>query len=116
MNRILLDQNAPVGLRRALVGYEVSTAFQMGWHALSNGELLAAAETAGFHVMITCGQNIRYEQNMAGRRISLICLSTNNWDIIRNDMSRIVAALGQSQPGAVHLVEFAFPKRRNPTR
>jgi len=46
----------------------------------------------------------------------LICLSTNNWDIIRNDMSRIVAALGQSQPGAVHLVEFAFPKRRNPTR
>ncbi len=57
--RILLDQNAPYGLRNSLPGYEVKTAYQMGWADLSNSDLLREAEVARFAAMVTCDQNIR---------------------------------------------------------
>ena len=53
MRRILLDANMPRGLRALLHDYDVQTARQMGWDRLTNGDLLAAAESAGFDVMIT---------------------------------------------------------------
>ena len=51
--RVLFDQGAPAPLRRFLAGHEVRTAFEMGWDTLSNGELLRAAESAGFGVLVT---------------------------------------------------------------
>jgi len=42
--RIPFDQGTPVPLRNYLAGHEVSTAAEMGWSTLSNGELLNAAE------------------------------------------------------------------------
>jgi hypothetical protein len=42
--RILFDQGTPVPLRHHFSGHMVSTAFEMGWSALANGDLLAAAE------------------------------------------------------------------------
>ena len=52
--RILLDQNAPIGLRRALADHEVVPAGRMGWAAVTNGDLIRAADAAGFTVLITC--------------------------------------------------------------
>jgi hypothetical protein len=49
--RVLLDQGTPVPLRRFLTQHEVSTAFERGWSMLKNGELLVAAESAGFAVL-----------------------------------------------------------------
>jgi hypothetical protein len=49
----------------------------MGWGALANGELLAAAEDAGLDVMITGDQNIAYQQNLEGRKLALVVLETN---------------------------------------
>ena len=76
MTRILFDQNVPVGLRRHLAD-EVSTAYENGWHELRNGELLDAAESARFDVFLTCDQSIRHQQNLAGRKIAIIVLLTN---------------------------------------
>jgi len=42
--RIVFDQGTPAPLRLVLDGHEVSTAFELGWSRLDNGELLAAAE------------------------------------------------------------------------
>ena len=42
--RVLFDQGAPAPLRGALTAHVVSTAYEMGWSALSNGDLLDAAE------------------------------------------------------------------------
>jgi hypothetical protein len=46
--RILLDECVPVGMGRKLLGHDVSTAPEMGWAGVKNGELLARAVEAGF--------------------------------------------------------------------
>jgi hypothetical protein len=42
---------------------------------LKNGDLLEAAEAAGFDVLITVDQSIPAQQNLTGRKISLLILS-----------------------------------------
>lgn len=46
--RIILDHNTPAPVRYWLIGHAVETAYERGWAELINGELLAAAEAAGF--------------------------------------------------------------------
>ena len=78
--RILFDKNVPVGVRRFLAGHEVCTFVEMQRHPqLENGELLSAAEAAGFDVLITSDQNIVYQQNLTGRRLALVVLGSNIW-------------------------------------
>ncbi len=73
--RILFDKNVPVGVRRFLAGHEVRTFIGMQLHPqLENGELLDAAETAEFHVMITSDQNMGYQQKLTGRKLALVVL------------------------------------------
>jgi hypothetical protein len=50
--RILLDENALLGLRRLLTGHDVATAARLGWSTIQNGGLIRAAEEAGFAVLI----------------------------------------------------------------
>jgi hypothetical protein len=54
----------------------------MGWGALKNGELIAKAEQT-FEAMIKCDQNLKYQQNMAGRRLAILVLPINDWPTIR---------------------------------
>ena len=56
--RILFDQGTPVPLRNALIGHAVSTAFEMGWSTLVNGDLLAAAESQ-FAALVTTDHNTK---------------------------------------------------------
>ena len=55
------DQGTPVPLRRSLTGHTVSTAFDMGWSQLSNGELLEVAERE-FDAFVTTDRNLRCQQ------------------------------------------------------
>jgi hypothetical protein len=41
-----------------------------------NGDLVALAEEAAFDVMVTADQNLSYQQNMKGRKLALVVLST----------------------------------------
>ena len=54
------------------------TAAQQGWDTLKNGELLAAAEADGFDVLLTTDKNMRYQQNLAGRKIAVVVLGSSN--------------------------------------
>lgn len=112
MPRILLDANLPLGLKLVLRGHEVATAFEMGWSLLTNGALIEAAERAGFNVMITADQNIAYQQNLTGRMLAIIELSTNHWPTIRPDVARLVAAVEAIRPGDYVTVAFPKPPRR----
>jgi hypothetical protein len=56
----------------------VQTTAQRGWDKLKNGELLKAAEDAGFDVLLTPDKNIRYQQNLAIRRVALVVLGNRN--------------------------------------
>ncbi len=63
-------------MHKLLTGHECSTAQKCGWGGVKNGELLEHAEDQ-FDVFITADQNIRYEQNLTGRKIAILQLSTN---------------------------------------
>jgi hypothetical protein len=72
---ILFDHVTPRGIARFLEGHSVTTAKDRGWDRLSNGDLLAAAERAGFDLLLTADKNMRYQQNLQGRRIAIVVLS-----------------------------------------
>lgn len=113
--RILLDQNTPIGLRRALPEHDVAHADELGWGKLRNGDLIQAAEHDGFAVMITCDRNLRYQQNLAGRRIAMIVLSGGGWPTIRTHLDRVLAAIEAAEPGSYSVVAFPRPiLRRRP--
>jgi hypothetical protein len=97
--KILFDQGVPVPLRQELPGWEITTAYRMGWNNLSNGALLKAAEEAGFTVFVTTDQNLRYQQNLKERRIAILVLPTTRWPEIKPHAGKIREALGQMQPG-----------------
>ena len=75
--RILLDECVPWPMHKLLAGHECTTAQKRGWGGITNGDLLRLAETE-FDLFITSDQNIRYQQNLAGRRGAIIELSTND--------------------------------------
>ena len=57
----------------------MTTAYEQGWSDLSNGELLKAAEEAGYHVFITTDQNLRYQQNLSERSLAIVVLLSTSW-------------------------------------
>ena len=97
--RILFDQGTPVPLRRQLSGHTVSTAFEMGWSDLSNGDLLAKAESL-FDLMLTTDQNLRYQQNLTGRKLAIVVMPTTNWPEIQKHASEVASAVSNTKPGA----------------
>ncbi len=93
----------------------MSTAADQGWAELTNGDLLAAAEQSGFAVLITADQNIRYQNNLTGRMIALLVLSTNTWRVLRDHPRLITDAANRARPGSYEKVEFPrSPRRRRP--
>lgn len=70
--RVLFDQGTPVPLRRLLRNNQVETAFERGWHTLTNGELLAAAERDGFEILLTTDKNLRYHKTPRADRSRLL--------------------------------------------
>jgi predicted nuclease of predicted toxin-antitoxin system len=82
--KILLDECVPWPMRKMLANHECSNPFRYGWNGVTNGELLKLAENE-FELFITADQNLRYQQNLSGRRIAILELSTN-------DLRRILAA------------------------
>ena len=105
--RILFDQGTPVPLRRYLAGHHVLTAFEQGWGALQNGELLRTAEADGFEAIVTTDQNLRYQQNLAERRLAILVLRTTDWRLIRQHTDYVVAAVDNLVSG--DYVELPFP-------
>jgi hypothetical protein len=98
--RVLFDQGTPVPLRHALIGHSVETAFELGWSTLQNGVLIAAAEAEGFEVLLTTDKNLKYQQNLAGRRLAVVVLSTTSWPRIRAAAARVLEAVESARPGS----------------
>ena len=115
MSYVLLDQNAPRGLRAILSAHDVRTALQMGWDALENGELIAAAEKTGFDVMVTADQNLIYQQNLTGRRLALVVLQSNHWPVVQAHVHLVVQAVNAATAGSYRAISFDRPAlRRRP--
>lgn len=80
---ILLDHSTPAPLRYELEGHLVVEAVERGWERLANGALLDVAEAAGFEVFVTADKNIRHQQNLTGRKISIVALGNAQWTVLR---------------------------------
>jgi len=98
--RVLFDQGTPAPLRDALVGHSVETAFELGWSTLQNGALMAAAESRGFDVFLTTDKNLKYQHNLAGRRLAVVVLSTTSWPRIRSAATKVLEAVSSAGPGS----------------
>ena len=97
--KVLFDVNMPRPLRRELPGHEVITAQKMGWGELENGDLIDAAEKAGFDVLVTADRNLRYQQNLTGRRLGIVVLPSNKLRVLRTIAPDIRRTRDALKPG-----------------
>ncbi|HXI70108.1 MAG TPA: hypothetical protein VNN22_07095 [Verrucomicrobiae bacterium] len=96
--KILFDECMPQPLRRLLAEFEISTAQEMGWGRVKNGELLKRAEGV-FDVFLTADQQLKYQQNLKGRQLAILVLSTNRWPQVRAKTPEIITAIQSLRPG-----------------
>ena len=98
--RIVFDQGTPAPLRGFLAGHAVSTAYELGWSTLKNGELLRLAEAQGFDVLVTTDTNLKYQQNLAGRKIAIAVLLSTSWPRIQRKAQEIAVCISGLTEGA----------------
>lgn len=97
--KVLFDVNMPRPLRRELPGHEVVTAQVMGWSELENGDLIEAAESEGFEVLLTADPNLRYQQNLTHCRLAILVLPSNKLRLLKQIAAGIRDALSTINPG-----------------
>jgi hypothetical protein len=105
--RILFDQGTPAPLRSHLAPHQVSTAFELNWGQLKNGDLLSEAEKAGFDVLVTTDQNLKYQQNLSTRRIGVVVIDTTSRPRIKKGVAGVADAVNRIGPRGY--VEVAIP-------
>lgn len=104
--RVLLDHGTPAPLISFLQDHDVEKAKDLGWDTLTNGELLNAAEKAGFEVLLTTDKNIRHQQNLLLRHIALVVLANPRWPVVQLYVDRVVHAVNTATPGSYTEVDI----------
>ena len=101
--RVLLDECVNAGLRNYLSDHDCLTARYAGFAGLENGQLLTAAETAKFDVVLTVDRGFEYQQNVGQRKIAVIIFCGRS--ILLEDLLTLVpdclAHLGSIRPGQI---------------
>jgi hypothetical protein len=88
--------------------HAVTEAGDRGWDRISNGDLLEAAESAGFDILLTTDKNMRYQQNLTGRRISIVVLGNSQWPVVRLHLDKVAAAVNAATPGCFAEVDIPY--------
>lgn len=96
--RILLDECVPWPMRKLLKEHTCTSVQAQGWSGIRNSDLLARAE-ADFDILVTADQNIVYQQNLTGRTIAILELSTNDLRRILASATLIQKAIESIDPG-----------------
>lgn len=103
---ILFDHGTPAPLALFLTEHIVRKTKDLGWDTLANGELLKVAEEAGFELLLTTDKNIRYQQNLTGRKIAILVLANPRWPVVRRYVQRVVRAVNAASAGTYTEVEI----------
>ena len=99
--KILLDECLPLDLRHSFPDHEAHTAQWAGLKGKKNGELLLAAELAGYDVLLTVDQGLPHQQSSASRKLSIMLVRsrTNQLEDLLLLVGAILDALETIQPG-----------------
>jgi hypothetical protein len=108
---ILFDHSTPAPLASYLTEHSVTKAKDRGWDRLSNGDLLSEAEKAGYDLLLTADNNMRYQQNLTGRKIALVVLSTPQWPRVQLHIDKITAVINLVKPGGYAEVDIPYSKK-----
>ncbi len=103
--KILQDECVPWPMHRLLIGPECRTAQQCGWGGIKDGRLLQRAENE-FGLSITSDSNLRYPQNLAGRKIAILELSNNKLRRIETAVDTLRASAQSINPGEFRQLEI----------
>jgi hypothetical protein len=101
---IIFDENVPWPLSRHLASYKVSSVQKEGWAGMQNGALIQAIDGL-FDILLLADKNLRYQQNLAERRIAIIELPTNRWPALQEKLTAIQAAIENAQPGSYQMID-----------
>ena len=104
---MLLDECCPAPLKDAFTGIDVFTVETAGLKGTKNGDLLKAAE-ASFDVLITADKSLRYQQNLAGRKLAIVELPFNSWKRLQVMTREIETAIKSAHPG--NYIEIRSPR------
>jgi hypothetical protein len=106
--RILFDHSTPAPLRFHLIGHAVTEARDRGWDRFVNGDLLNPAADAGFEVLVTADKNMRYQQNLTGRKIAIVVIGNAQWRVLQRYVDRVITAVDAATQGSCVEVEIPF--------
>jgi predicted nuclease of predicted toxin-antitoxin system len=103
--RVLLDSNLPRAFGLLLPGHRTETTHQRGWSDLDDRPLLDVAEGT-FDVFVTMDQNLRYQQNLAGRalRIVVVHATSNRLEVLAPLAPRVLQAIASMDAGELRVV------------
>jgi hypothetical protein len=78
-----------------------------GLAGLKNGDLLTAAETAKFDVLLTVDQGIKYQQSLAARKLAIIIFRTksNRLKDLLPLVPACLARIASIQPGQIVTID-----------
>jgi hypothetical protein len=105
---VLFDHGTPTPLGAFLKGHTIKTAWEQGWSALSNGELLRAAEAARFEVMVTTDKHLTHTQHLSNHKLALVVLGNLQWPVVRLHADRVVGAVNAAIAGSYVEVEIPY--------
>lgn len=98
MKRVILDENLPHPLRLKFPQHDVLTVAYMGWSGYQNGDLISIID-GKFDVFITGDKNLRYQQNLLDRKVSIIELPHTRLDLLLPLLDDIEDAISSSKEG-----------------
>jgi len=103
--RVLLDENLPRDLARALPGHDVVTVHALGWSGLKNGELLRRA-AGRVEAFITMDSNLEFQQRLVGLPFGVVVIHarSNRVADLLPLAELVLAALADVRPGTVRHV------------
>ena|SRR5450759_3213491 len=101
--KILLDECLPLDFRHSFPGHNAHSAEWAGLKGKTNGELLRDAELAGYEVPLTVDQGIQRQQNLTGRKLSIVPIRsrTNQLEDLLPLVEAILKALETITPGQI---------------
>lgn len=102
--RILLDEDVPRPLKKHFSDMDCVHVSDLKWQGKKNGVLLTDAERENFEAIITLDSGMSHEQNLRGRKLSLLVLQSfsNRLDDILPLLPAIRLRLSQLSPSRVY--------------